>query len=315
MGSGLVGASITGSASLVTAAPAQANQGFTAELEEQGFSQYKPDSTLHNGDGNTPDGEGTYQTRTYHKVDLTSEIQEKSNGMVNRPGAVFFEQKLSGDWSGSWNINGSLGEVSSETKYEFKSTSNIDISLINIKFSPFSPTIHADYTKENTTIENQTVGGDSGSESLVSPHAIGQITSTFENILLESGCMQLRYSEGLWRDMRAGESYVAHDDEIDYVKSGFAMTHRTYNAEWQGAEASLTEGVDRDEFNNHVNVRAYLSIESRGGNTHLAVGGFYVNEEEVEFNTGLTSTPEVQTEGESVHNEIIQLMRSRTLES
>jgi hypothetical protein len=310
--------SLTGAGSAVASTQSgslgQSVRSFEEELEDRGFTDYE----LLQDSGSSPDGEGEYTTRVYHKEEVTEQIRDESEGEVERPGAVVFEQELTGDWEGSWTIDASLGKVSSETDYELSNTNNIDMSLFKINVPILSPRVDADYTKKNTTIENQTVeGGSSESENLVPAHAIGHIVSSYESLLLELGCNDLRYSGRLWQDMRAGKkwgkTFVAHDNEIDYSKSGVAMAHRTYNAEWDGAEKSLTEGVDDDVFNSHTDIRGYLSIESQGGDQHLAVGGFYINEDEVDFSTGPLSSPEVEVDGESLHEDIINLMRSRKL--
>ncbi|MFD1588215.1 hypothetical protein ACFR9U_14630 [Halorientalis brevis] len=310
--------SLTGPGSAVASTQSgslgQSVKSFQDELEDRGFTEYE---SLQDS-GSSPDEEGEYNTRVYHKKEVTEQIREESEGEVERPGAVFFEQELTGDWEGSWEIDASLGEVSNETDYELSNTNNVDMSLFKINVPILSPKLDADYTKKNTTIENQTVeGGSSESESLVPPHAIGHIVSSYESLLLELGCDDLRYSDGLWQDMRAGKNwgktFVAQDEEIDYSKSGVAMAHRTYNAEWDGAEKSLTEGVDGDIYNSHIDIRGYLSIESQGGEQHLAVGGFYINEDEVDFSTGPLSSPEVEVDGESLHEDLIQLMCSREL--
>lgn len=315
MGSGMVALPLLSTGSTAGSSTQTAGD-FQTELDERGFTQYQPESVSLNEEGETPDGEGQYTTRVYHKEDLTSDIEEKSDGEITRPGAVFFEQELTGNWEGSWTIDASLGEVSSETQYEVHNTNNLDVSLFKISINLLSPDV--DYTKENTTIENQTVGGESTSESLVPPRAISQIVRSFKVTLEECGCVDPRYSAGFWEDMKAGttsgKTYVAHDDEIDYPKRGYATAHRTYNAEWEGTEGTFGIGGD-SVIDGHVDIRGYLSIENRGGESHLAVGGFYINEDNVEFDQGWTSrATEVEVDRDRRHDDILRLMRSRTLD-
>lgn len=318
VGAGVFASSLSQSGAAVAAPAMSQSEDFRTELEDRGFVEYSPSTTSLIPEGETPDGEGQYSTRIYNKEALSAELREKSNREMTRPGAVFFEQELSGDWTGSWNVDASLGEVPEDTQYVLNNTNNIDLSLIRLNFAVFSPKVSADYTKKNTEIENQTVGKDGDSESLVSKQAIGHIVSSFESLLLDLQCTQHRYADGLWQEMRAGQkmgkTFVAHDEEIDYSKPGHAMTHRTYNAEWKDAEDHLRERIDDDIFNTHVNIRGYLSIESRGGDRSLAVGGFYVNEDSVEFDHSLPSFDEtVEIDSDGLQTDILQLMQARML--
>lgn len=286
---------------------------FEKQLDKRGYVEYRPDDL--GGKESTPDGEGSAVANVYHKKGLTKRIREKSDGEVNRPGAIMFTQELKGDWQGTWDFDASLGEVPSDTRFEANDTS-INFDLIHIELMSNND-VGIDYSKESTTIEKQVVKDGSKNKSLVSKRAIGYILSTYGGILLNCGCIQSRYTAGLWENMVAGstfgDKYVAHSDPLDYSKGGYSTASRTYNAEWKGAEQHTTESYDSDPFNNHVNIRGYLSIESRGGDRTLGVGGFYLNEDSVEFSKGITSEAELEINEGGLQDDIIQLMMAREL--
>lgn len=83
--------SLTGAGSAVSSTQSgslgQSVRHFEEELKDRGFTEFE---SLQDS-GSSPDEEGEYTTRVYHKEEVTEEIREESEGEVERPGAVFFE--------------------------------------------------------------------------------------------------------------------------------------------------------------------------------------------------------------------------------
>lgn len=110
-----------------------------------------------------------------------------------------------------------------------------------------------------------------------------------------------------------GKKAVGHTNEITrYSKPGYSMAHWTYNAKWKGA-SDWGESVDGDLYNSQVDIRGYLSVESRGGDRYLGVGGFYLNEDTIEFADGYLGSMDVELDPDTLQDELIELMQNTYL--
>lgn len=313
------------------AVPVQASAGHEGDLhltlpsdllDEYGYVSYNPGSDLlDSGEQFSADGDDRFRSYFFRKESLSEEINDKSNGEVTHPGAVFFAQVLEGEWAGKWAIES--GPDSKRIINSINNTNRVDIQINILSASVDIESILSPVTNiqnNEQTVENQTIvkGDSADSESVVPERARGHVISSFEQLLSDSGGVRPRFVEGLWRELVSvrifGREGAGHSDEVSsYSKAGYSTAGRTYNAEWEET-TDWGESFDDDVFEHEVNVRGYLSIETVGSNEYLGVGGIYVNEEEIEFGEGLlTGSETVELEPDSLQRELLELMQQTHL--